>query len=113
MPPEAEVRIEHRYPAAMAFLSRHGAQALAVLHDLAARSEERGDHLVVAASTRQIAERLGFLSKDTVHRRLRQLTRAGVIEVLDRPAGSSFSPTTYVLHLENSGITVMTDAAAV
>src|SRR5213080_3175352 len=104
MPPE--VRIEHRYPAALGFLRQHGPQALAVLHDLLARAEDRGGQLVAQASTRDIAERLEFLSKDTVHRRLRQLARAGVIEALDRRPGSAFAPTTYVLHLDDSGITV-------
>ena len=107
MPPE--VRIEHRYPTALAFLREHGPQALAVLHDLLARAEDRGGLFVAQASTREIAERLEFLSKDTVHRRLRQLARAGVIEALDRRPGSSFAATTYVLHLDDSGITVLTD----
>ena len=102
MPPE--VRIEHRYPAALGFLRQHGPEALAVLHDLLARAENRDGALVAQASTRDIAGRLEFLSKDTVHRRLRQLARAGVIEPLDRRSGSAFAPTTYVLHLDNSGI---------
>ncbi|MGH9164643.1 MAG: hypothetical protein ACRDZW_03895 [Acidimicrobiales bacterium] len=101
-----EVRIEHRYPAALGFLRRHGPQALAVLHDLASRAEQRDGQLVAVASTRDIAERLEFLSKDSVHRRLRQLARAGVIEALDRRAGSAFMPTTYLLHLDDCAITV-------
>lgn len=107
MPPE--VLIEHRYPAALAFLRAHGPQALAVLHDLLARAERRDGVLVARASTRDIADQLQFLSKDTVHRTLRQLARAGVIEVLDRRSGSSFAPTTYVVHLADSGITVLRD----
>lgn len=107
MPPE--VRIEHRYPTALGFLRHHGPQALAVLHDLLARAENRDGELVASASTRDIADRLEFLSKDTVHRRLRQLSRAGVIQALDRKPGSSFVPTTYVLHLGDSGITVLPD----
>ncbi len=107
MPPE--VRIEHRYPAALGFLRQHGPQALAVLHDLLIRAEDREGELVARASTRDIAGRLEFLSKDTVHRTLRQLSRAGVIEALDRCPGSSFASTTYVLHLDDSGITVLTD----
>ncbi len=107
MPPE--VRIEHRYPAALVFLRQHGPQALAVLHDLLTRAEDREGELVARASTRDIAGRLEFLSKDTVHRTLRQLSRAGVIEALDRRPGSSFASTTYVLHLDDSGITVLTD----
>jgi len=107
MPPE--VLIEHRYPAALAFLRAHGGHALAVLHDLLARAERCNGALVAPASTREIAERLQFLSKDTVHRSLRQLARAGVIEALDRRSGSSFAPTTYLLHLDDSGITVLPD----
>ncbi len=107
MPPE--VRIEHRYPAALSFLRANGPQALAVLHDLLARAECRDSDLVAQASTREIAERLQFLSKDTVHRCLRQLARAGVIEPVDRRPGATFRPTTYVVHLDESGITVVPD----
>jgi DNA-binding transcriptional regulator YhcF (GntR family) len=103
------VRIEHRYPAALEFLRQHGPQAVAVLHELLARAECREGDLVACASTRDIAERLAFLSKDTVHRSLRQLARAGVIEALDRKSGSAFAPTTYVIHLDDSGITVLPD----
>jgi DNA-binding IclR family transcriptional regulator len=103
---QPEIRIEHRYPAALGFLREHGPQALAVLHELLVRSERHGGKLVARASTRDIAKQLGFLSKDTVHRCLRQLARAGVIERLDPPAGSTFSPTTYVVRLTNSGITL-------
>ena len=46
---------------------------------LLARAEREDGALVARASTRDIAEQLEFLSKDTVHRRLRQLVRAGVI----------------------------------
>jgi DNA-binding IclR family transcriptional regulator len=107
MPPDA--RIEHRYPAARDFLRMHGPQAVAVLQELLARAERRDGALVARASTRDIAERLAFLSKDTVHRRLRQLIRAGVIEPLDRRSGSTFTPTTYIVRLDDSGITLLTD----
>lgn len=108
MPPE--VRIELRYPAGLAFLRRHG-PALAVLHDLLARAEDKDGRLIAQASTRDIAERLEYFSKDTVHRRLRQLVRAGVLEALDRRA-SSPAPTVYVLHLDGSGIAVLTAPTA-
>lgn len=78
MPPE--ICIEHRYPEALTFLRHHGPQALAVLHDLLTRAEVEDGQLIARASTRDIATRLEFLSKDSVHRRLRQLTRAGFIE---------------------------------
>ena len=102
MPPE--VRIEHRYPEAGEFLRRHGADALAVLHDLAAHAERRDGRLVVQASVREIASRLTFLSKDSVHRRLRDLHRASVICVL--PASHAFERPTYVLQLDGTGISV-------
>ena len=99
-----EVRIEHRYPEAGEFLRRHGSDALAVLHDLAVHAERRDDRLVVQASVREIASRLTFLSKDSVHRRLRDLHRAGVILVL--PVQHAFEPPTYVVQLDGTGISV-------
>lgn len=105
---QPDVLIEHRYPAALSFLREHGPQALAVLHDLLARSERCDGALVAQASTREIADRLQFLSKDSVHRCLRQLARAGVIEPLERP-GTTSRPTTYVVRLDESGITVVPD----
>jgi hypothetical protein len=107
MPPE--VRIEHRYPAALVFLRHHGPQAVAVLHDLLTRAETDHGRLVARASTREIAERLEFLSKDSVHRRLRQLARARVIEPIGREPGSPFTTPTYVLNLDDSGITILND----
>ena len=104
MPPE--VRIEHCYPEALAFLRQHGADALVILDDLVAHAERRGDQLVVQASIREIAGRLSFLSKDTVHRRLRQLLRAHVIRSL-RKATSPFERPTYVLDLTDTGISVL------
>lgn len=105
MPPE--VRIEHRYPEALAFLRRHGADALVILDDLAAHAERRGEQLVVQASVREIAGRLSFLSKDTVHRRLRQLLRAQVIRCIRTKVTSPFERPTYVLDLTDTGISVL------
>ena len=99
-----EVRIEHRYPAALRFLRAHGPQALAVLHELILRADEVDGDLIAAASTREIADRLEFLSKDSVHRRLRQLIRAGVIEPLPS-SPSAFTAPRYLLRLDDSGIT--------
>lgn len=104
MPPD--VRIEHRYPAALGFLRQHGPQALAVLHDLLSHAEDHDGVLVARASTREIAERLEFLSKDSVHRRLRQLARAGVVEAVSHQPGQFSATPAYVLHLDDSGITV-------
>lgn len=102
-----EVRIEHRYPQALPFLRRHGAQAVVVLHDLLAHAERRGDSVLVQTSMREIADRLGIISKDTVNRRLRALIRAGVVEIVPRDDSDPFTPTTYILHLDHSGITLL------
>ena len=99
-----EVLIEHRYPEALGFLREHGPDAVAVLQVLVAQAESVDGRLVVAVSTRGVAERLGFLSKDSAHRRLRQLRRAGVLEGLPR-TGPMDRPT-YVVHLDGTGITV-------
>lgn len=107
MPPE--IRIEHRYPTALTFLRHHGPQALAVLHELLTRAEHERGRLIARASTRDIADRLEFLSKDTVHRRLRQLVRADVIEPVAADPASTFTTPAYVLHLDDSGITVLRD----
>ena len=99
-----EIRIEHRYPDALSFVREHGAEALVILHDLLANADFRDDELVVQASTRQITEHLEFLSKDTVHRRLRQLHRARVIRTL--ATTNVFQPPTYVVDLTGTGIAV-------
>lgn len=105
MPPE--VRIEHRYPEALAFLRQYAADALVILDDLAAHAEPRGSQLVVQASVREIAGRLSFLSKDTVHRRLRQLLRAQVLCALSNTSASAFERPTYVIDLTDTGISVV------
>lgn len=99
-----EALIEHRYPEGLDFLREHGPDAVAVLHVLVAQAESVDGRLVVAASTRGVAERLGFLSKDSAHRRLRQLRRAGVLVAL--PSTGPMDPLTYVVHLDGTGITV-------
>jgi DNA-binding transcriptional ArsR family regulator len=110
MPPE--VRVEHTYPRALGFARRHGAQSVLVLHDLLAHAHARDGRVVVQASVREIAERLETLSKDTVNRRLRALIAAGVLEVVPRDDADVFEPTTYVVHLDNSGIAVHPTTAA-
>jgi len=99
-----EALVEHRYPEALDFLREHGPDAVAVLHVLAIDAEVVDGRPVVLASTRGVAERLGFLSKDSAHRRLRQLRRAGVLEAL--PSTGPMDPPTYVLHLDGTGVTV-------
>lgn len=59
-----EVRIEHRYPSALALLQHHGPEALAVLHDVLVHAERRSDELVVEATVRQIAQRLDLDDTD-------------------------------------------------
>lgn len=105
MPPEA--RIEHRYPEALAFLRRHGADALAILDDLVAHAEARGGRLVVQASVREIAARLSVLSKDTVHRRLRQLQRAEIVVLVGAATSGPFERPTYALDLAGTGVSVV------
>jgi hypothetical protein len=99
-----EAVVEHLYPAALDVLREHGPDAVAVLHLLAVDGEVIDGRLVVSVSTRAISARLGFLSKDSAHRRLRQLCRAGVLEVL--PSTGPTDPPVYVLHLDGTGITV-------
>lgn len=105
MPPEA--RIEHRYPEALAFLRRHGPDALVILDDLAAHAAPRGGRLVVQASVREIAARLSFLSKDTVHRRLRELQRADIVVLVNGATASPFERPTYALDLSGTGVSVV------
>lgn len=99
-----EVVVGHRYPDAHQFLREHGSDALAVLHVLALRAEVIDGRLVARASTRGVAERLGFLSKDSAHRRLRQVRRAGVLEAI--PSTGPVDPSSYALHLDGTGISV-------
>lgn len=101
-----ETRIEHRYPTALAFLQQHGPDAVAIVHDLLAHAERRGNRLVVEASVRQVADRLAFLSKDTVHRRLRQLLRAGIIRRLPSKSATTFARPVYILDLAGTGISL-------
>jgi DNA-binding transcriptional ArsR family regulator len=90
--PEPVVRVTHVYPAAGGLLRDLGGDAVVVLHAL------------LAESRREIAARLA-LSKDTVHRRLRDLRRAGVIEVTP-PSPALLTAPTYRMHLADVGITV-------
>jgi hypothetical protein len=107
----ADTRIEHSYPAALSFLQEHGPDAVAVLHDLLVHAELQGGNLVAKASVRQIAGRLRFLSKDSVNRRLHELIRAGVLHRSSAEAGTTFEAPSYVIHLNDSGITLVTSAA--
>ncbi len=105
-PATTEIRIEHRYPQSFSFVERHGPHAIAIIHDLINHAEVRDDQFVVQASIRQIAGRLRFLSKDTVHRRLRELHRAGVIRTATTRTAGQFERPTYILDLTGTGISV-------
>ncbi len=105
-----EVRIEHRYPEALSFLRRHGPEAIAVVHDLLAQSHRQGGQLVVQASVRQVADRLGLVSKDTVNRRMRALLHSGVLRRLPVEHPCSFEAPTYVLDLSGTGISLSAPA---
>ena len=107
-----EIRIEHCYPQAFAFVDRHGPDAIAILHDLITHAAQRQDQLVVQASVRQIAERVPRLSKDTVYRRLRELHRAHVIHTVTARTTGRFEPPTYVLDLTGTGISVTRSRSA-
>lgn len=103
----ADTRIEHCYPQARSFLQQHGPDAIAVLHDLITVAEIRDGALVAQASVRQIAGRLQFLSKDTVNRRLRQLIGAGVLHRLPTASTATFETPSYLICLDDSGISVL------
>jgi len=105
-----EVCIELHYPQALAFLQRHGPQAVAVVHDLVAQSHSDHGQLVVQASVRQVTERLSSLSKDTVNRHMRALLLDGVLQRLVIEETSRFEAPTYVLNLTGSGISLASSA---
>lgn len=100
----AVVRVTHSYPAAGDLLRDLSGDAVVVLHALLAESRRVDGLLVVSVSLREIAARVA-LSKDTVHRRLRDLRRAGLVEVTP-PSPALLTAPTYRLHVTESGITV-------
>ena len=102
----AEIRIEHRYPQAQTFMEAHGPHGIVILHDLLIHAEQHDAELVVQASVREIAARLPSLSKDTIHRRLRELHRAQLIRTSPTKTTSRFERPTYVLDLTGTGISV-------
>lgn len=98
-----EVRIEHRYPQAQAFLVAHGQQGVAVLHALLQKARLDDGRLLAEGSTREVAARSRLVSKDTAHRRIQLFKRAGVLERI--PCPESRSPV-YLVTVEHLGITV-------
>jgi DNA-binding MarR family transcriptional regulator len=83
---------------------RLGSDALLVLLDLAAHASDSPDGIVVAASYRDIARRLG-ISKDTVGRRVALLRRAGVVVERSAPFVDRFDTPCYQLYLDLAGVT--------
>lgn len=82
---------------------RLGSDALLVLLDLAAHATDSTEGIVVTASYRDIARRLG-VSKDTVGRRLTALRHAGVIVELTDLASDRFESPSYRLYLDFAGV---------
>jgi hypothetical protein len=83
---------------------RHGSDTLLVLLDLAARATESPDGIVVTASYRDIARRLG-VSKDTVGRRMAVLRGVGVVVELSGNSVDRFEARSYRLYLDFAGVT--------
>lgn len=106
-----ETCIEHSYPEAFRFLEQHSPDTIAILHELITHATELEGALTVEASIRQIAERLPLLSKDTVHRRLRELHRSQVIRLLTTTASRHRRPI-YALDLTGTGISVKRSTTA-
>lgn len=82
---------------------RLGSDALLVLLDLAAHASESEEGIVVAASYRDVARRLG-ISKDTVGRRVALLRRAGVVVDRDGRDVNRFETRSYRLYLDLAGV---------
>ena len=82
---------------------RLGSDTLRVLLDLAAHASDSPEGIVVAASYRDIARRLG-VSKDTVERRLAALRHAGVVVEVAGLASDRFESRSYRLYLDFAGI---------
>ena len=82
---------------------RLGSDSLLLLLDLAAHATDSSDGVVVTASYRDIARRLG-ISKDTVGRRLAALRHAGVVVELTDLAPDRFECRSYRLHLDFTGV---------
>jgi DNA-binding MarR family transcriptional regulator len=82
---------------------RLGSDALLVLLDLAAHASDSPDGMVVSASYRDIARRLG-ISKDTVGRRVALLRRDGFVVERTGSDIDRFETRTYRLHLDLAGV---------
>ena len=110
--PVVDCEVTHTYPEAGRLAGRVGGDALLVLHVVLCHASVIDGEWIAAMSTRDISARLPNLSKDTVHRRLRDLRHVGVIELLP-PSASRRAAPTYRIHLAATGIAVgsLTDQA--
>ena len=90
------------------FIARFDPTALAICLELASRATNHNSNGAVIAEIglRDLASRIG-LSKDTVHRHLRHLEHACIIERI--PGHTTFSPCTYLIHLAPIGISFLAD----
>ena len=82
---------------------RLGADTLLVLLDLAAHATDSPEGVVVTASYRDIACRLG-VSKDTVGRRVAMLRNAGFLRGLTVLGADRFETRSYRLYLDFAGV---------
>jgi DNA-binding transcriptional ArsR family regulator len=82
---------------------RLGSDTLLVLLDLAAHATDSPEGIVVTASYRDVARRLG-VSKDTVGRRLAVLRHAGVVVEIVGVASDRFETRSYRLCLDFAGV---------
>lgn len=82
---------------------RLGSDTLLLLLHLAAHAIDSPEGIVVTASYRDIARRLG-VSKDTVGRRLAALRHAGVVAELTDLGADPFECRSYRLYLDFAGV---------
>lgn len=82
---------------------RLGSDTLLMLLDLAVHATDSPDGIVVTASYRDIARRLG-VSKDTVGRRLAVLRHAGVVAEVAGLGSDRFESRSYRLYLDFAGV---------
>jgi DNA-binding transcriptional ArsR family regulator len=91
-------------PRALSLGYRFGSDTLLVLLDLAAHATDSPEGIVVTASYREVARRLG-VSKDTVGRRMAVLRGAGVVVELGEDSVDRFESRSYRLYLDFAGVT--------
>ena len=78
----------HRYPRASALTAAVGGHGIAVLHALIRRADTIDGCLVASVSLRDLCVDVPA-SKDTIGRRLDQLARTGIIEVVPHRNGTA------------------------